>query len=260
MPVGDKVKTYEPTVIKTTAHDRHAFLQGLEYDPVRGQFFESTGLHQGRSSLRRVEIGTGKVLQQVGLGDDGLFGEGLTMQGTDRIVMLTWQAGVGFVFDQKTFKVLRKWKYKGEGWGLATDRLTNTVYMSDGTSAIRVLDPETLEEKRRFEVTMDGKPQKALNELEWICGEIWANVWMTKRIVRIDPATGKVRSQINVPNLPRAEDMPPKTGTDRTYRPDVLNGIAYSPEDGRIWITGKLWPAVYEVTINDNELDSQCNV
>lgn len=255
-PVGLVVKTFQPTVVRATPHDTSAFLQGLEYDPVRDQFFESTGLRGGQSSLRRVDIATGKVLQKVGFGDDKLFGEGLTMMGNEGIAVLTWEAGKGFVFDQYSFEMKGNWSYEGQGWGLATDRMKGKIYMSDGTAAIRVLDGQSLKELSRFEVTLNGVPQPMLNELEWVCGELWSNVWQTTKILRIDPTSGKVRSIIDAKGLPRPEDIP-KT---KFYRPGVLNGIAYSPENGRIWITGKNWPKVYEVTINDNTLDSQCNV
>jgi glutaminyl-peptide cyclotransferase len=252
-PVADgAAATYAVSVVQATPHDTRAFLQGFEYDAAREVFFESTGLRGGRSSLRRVDIETGKVLQAVSLPDADLFGEGMTLHGSEHIYMLTWQAGKGFVFDQKTFEVVREWSYEGEGWGLATDRAADEVYMSDGTRQVRVLDAETLAEKRRINVTLDGAPVAMLNELEWVCGELWSNVWQRNTILRIDPTTGAVRSVVRVEGLPRAEDV---AGS----RPDVLNGIAHDAATGRLWITGKLWPKVYEVTVSDPTFAEQCN-
>lgn len=251
-PIPDgPVSSFDVSVVKATPHDTAAFLQGFEYDASRGVFFESTGIY-GRSSLRRVEINSGKVLQIANLADKNVFGEGMTLHGADHIYMLTWKAQKGYVFNQSSFDILREWEYKGEGWGLASDRVADVIYMTDGTASVRVLDPETLEIKRRFSVTMDGKSVVKLNEVEWVCGELWANVWMTNYIVRIDPKTGKVWSRISVGKLPRSQDLVP----GKTY--DVLNGIAFDELKRRIWITGKLWPAVYEVSINDPAFAEQC--
>lgn len=251
-PIADgPVAEFAVEVVKSTPHDPGAFLQGLEYDAARGVFFESTGLY-GQSTLRRVEPETGKVLQKFKVPDGRIFGEGITLHKSDHIYMLTWKAQKGFVFNQSSFDVIREWTYEGEGWGLASDRGNDEIYMTDGTSDVRVLEPETLKEKRRFSVTMDGSPVKKLNEAEWVCGELWANVWMTNYIVRIDPTTGKVRSRISVPNLPRKEDL--VEGKSH----DVLNGIAFDEATRRLWITGKLWPAVYQVTINDTTFAGQC--
>lgn len=251
VPEGD-ARVFTVAVKAATPHDPDAFLQGFEYNAARGVFFESTGLRDGRSSLRRVEIETGKVLQQVKLPDETLFGEGMTLHGDEYIYMLTWKAEKGFIFNQTSLEVIEEWKYSGEGWGLASDRANDEVYMSDGTNELRVLDAGTLGEKRRVSVLLNGEPLKELNEIEWICGEVWANIWGQNTIARIDPTTGAVRSVINVKGLPRKEDV------KKVH--NVLNGIAYDDSTGRIWITGKLWPKVYEVTVNDDTLAKQCGL
>jgi glutaminyl-peptide cyclotransferase len=244
-------RIYNFTVVETLPHDPEAFLEGFVYNAPRSVFFESTGLTDGKSSLRRVDIKTGKVLKLVKLPSPDLFGEGIALYRSSHIYMLTWKAQRGFIFDQETLEIQREWNYTGEGWGLTTDPRTDLVYMSDGTDEIRVLEPETLVEKRRFSVTNNGQSLKRINELEWICGELWANVWLTTNIVRIDPITGRVRSVIKVDNLPRPEDI---TGASI----DVLNGIAFDEASSRIWVTGKQWPKVYQVAINDPTFATQC--
>eukprot|EP00177_Eucheuma_denticulatum_P003663 GFKZ01006644.1.p1 GENE.GFKZ01006644.1~~GFKZ01006644.1.p1 ORF type:complete len:371 (-),score=51.00 GFKZ01006644.1:955-2028(-) len=241
---GGEVKTYTVQVRGRHPHDAMAFTQGFEF--AGGVFYESTGL-RGQSSLRKVEIKTGKVLQRFELPDMRLFGEGMTLHTDHHIFMLTWQAGRGFVFNQSTFEVIKEWSYDGEGWGLCMDRDRDEVYMSDGTHELRVLDPNDLSERRRVPVTVRGRKAKNLNELEWVCGEVWANVWMTHLIYRIDPQTGVVKSIIDASALPAKGDRLPNN--------DVLNGIAFDRQTGRLWFTGKKWPAVYEVTITDDSLD-----
>lgn len=241
---SNEVKSYAVKVLDKKPHDHMAFTQGFEY--ADGVFYESTGL-RGKSSLRKVEIETGKVLQKYDFPDMTLFGEGMTLHTTHHIFMLTWQAGRGFIFNQSTFEVVKEWKYEGEGWGLCMDHKKDEVYMSDGTHELRVLDPEDLSEKRRVAVTLRGHKVKYLNELEWICGEVWANVWQTSRIYRIDPVTGKVKSIINASILPLAPDDKPSN--------DVLNGIAFDREHGRLWLTGKQWPVIYQVSVTDDSLD-----
>lgn len=243
-PEEGGVKTYTVQVQGRHPHDPMAFTQGFEF--AGGVFYESTGL-RGQSSLRKVEIATGKVLQRYALPDMRLFGEGMTLHTDHHIFMLTWQAGRGFVFNQSTFEVIKEWSYNGEGWGLCMDRDKDEVYMSDGTHELRVLDPDDLSERRRVPVTVRGRKAKNLNELEWVCGEVWANVWTTNLIYRIDPHTGVVKSIINASGLPVQRDRLPHN--------DVLNGIAFDRETGRLWFTGKKWPAVYEVTITDDSLD-----
>jgi glutaminyl-peptide cyclotransferase len=244
-------RTYNLTVVQALPQDPGAFLEGFAYSPSRDTFFESTGLTDGKSSLRKVEVNTGKVLKLVKLPSPELFGEGIALYRSSHIYMLTWQAQRGFVFDQETLDLKREWNFTGEGWGLTTDKSTDLIYMSDGTSEIRILEPETLSERRRFTVTNNNQPVVRLNELEWVCGELWANVWMTTSILRIDPNSGKVRSVIKVDNLPRAEDV-------QGSSVDVLNGIAFDEKTSRLWVTGKLWPKVYQVTLSDATFAAQC--
>lgn len=238
------VPTYTVSVLAKLPHDTKAFLQGLEY--ADGYFYESTGL-RGQSSLRKVEMDTGKISDSYKFDDSSLFGEGITLHKDEHIFMLTWEAGRGFIFNQSTLDVLKEWKYDGEGWGLTMDREADEVYMSDGTSSLRVLDPEDLSEKRRITVTLHGKKVSYLNELEWVCGEVWANVWQTKNIYRINPSSGVVKSVIDASALPEKGDITPSM--------DVLNGIAFDKESGRLWLSGKLWSKVYQVSISDSSLD-----
>lgn len=242
--VSNEVKTYAVKVLDSKPHDTMAFTQGFEF--ADGVFYESTGI-RGQSSLRKVEIETGKVLQKYDFPDMTLFGEGLTLHTTHHIFMLTWQSGRGFVFNQSSFEVLKEWKYEGEGWGLCSDIKEDEVYMSDGTDQLRVLDPDDLSEKRRVSVTLRGNKTSHLNELEWVCGEVWANVWQSSDIYRIDPVSGRVKSIVNAHNLPLPKDE--KRGND------VLNGIAFDREQGRLWLTGKKWPVIYQVSITDDSLD-----
>ncbi|KAI0567597.1 Glutamine cyclotransferase [Gracilaria domingensis] len=248
-PIADEdaaVRTFAVNITKKLPHDSMAFTQGFEHG--NGAFYESTGL-PGRSSLRKVDIETGKVLQVHDFSEMTLFGEGMTLHTSHHIFMLTWKAGRGFIFNQSTLEVQKEWTYDGEGWGLTMDRENDEVYMSDGTSQLRVLDPEDLSEKRRVNVTLNGEPADQLNELEWVCGEVWSNVWTTSLIYRIDPNTGKVNSVINAGILPLKADI------TQGQQVNVLNGIAFDKESGRLWLTGKLWPVIYQVTITDPSLD-----
>lgn len=239
-----KPPVFSVSVTESTPHDSNSFTQGFEFS--NGIFFESTGLEQ-KSSLRKVEIDTGKVSEIYNFDDASIFGEGITLHGDQHVFMVSWKSGRGFIFNQSTLQLIKEWSYSGEGWGLAFDKSADEVYMSDGTTSLRVLDPETMNEKRRVKVTLDGNPVSNLNELEWICGEVWANVWLTKKIYRIDPQSGIVKSIIDAKNLPLAKD---------TYNGmDVLNGIAFDKDTGRLWLTGKLWKTVYQVTISDSSLD-----
>lgn len=240
----EKAPTYTVSVISKLPHDRKAFLQGFEYS--NGKFYEGTGLY-GRSSLRLIQPENGTVLQRYDFPGTTLFGEGITLHKDEHIFMLTWQAGRGLIFNQSTLELISEWKYKGEGWGLTMDREKDEVYMSDGTSELRVLDPGTMDEKRRVVVTLNGRKVRMLNELEWVCGEVWSNVWQSNEIYRIDPVSGVVKSVLDVQNLPQEED--------RTRKTDVLNGIAFDPDTGRLWLTGKLWKTIYQVTISDPSLD-----
>jgi glutamine cyclotransferase len=230
------IPVYGFIVKNTYPHDPQAFTQGLFFRD--GQLFETTGI-PGRSTLRRVELKSGKVLQKSDLPKE-VFGEGSTAVG-DNILGLTWQSKTGYVFDAKTFAMKAKFPYEGEGWGLASD--AKNVYMSDGSASIRVLDPGTMKEVRRVQVTADGKPIDSLNELEIVDGELYANVWGTDIIARIDPASGKVTGWIDLTNLLPRE----KRGTSSVDA--VLNGIAYDGKHRKLYVTGKLWPKLFEIEL-----------
>ena len=224
--------TYE--VIAMWPHDRAAFTQGLLWR--NGSFLESTGLN-GQSTLREVEPKTGRVLKQISVPSQ-FFAEGLAVIG-DRAYQLTWQNHKGFVYDADTFRQLGEFAYEGEGWGLTTDG--RSLILSDGTNRIRFLDPATFKVARTIDVVREGKPITQLNELEWINGEIFSNVWQTDEVVRIDPATGRVRGAIDFSGLLAPQDRGPET--------DVLNGIAYDAANDRLFITGKRWPKIFEVRL-----------
>jgi len=225
---------YGYRVVHVYHHDRTAFTQGLEYRA--GFLYEGTGL-EGRSTLRKVKLETGEVVQQISLARD-LFGEGITVL-NQQIIQLTWRAQTGFVYDQASFRQLRFFHYPGEGWGLANDG--TQIYMSDGSAQIRCWDAGTLEEKRRFTVRDNGNPVKFLNELEYVHGEIYANVWQTDRIVRFSPVDGRVLGWIDLAGL--------LTQADRIEQVDVLNGIAYDAFTDRLFVTGKLWPKLFEIKV-----------
>jgi glutaminyl-peptide cyclotransferase len=230
------IPVYGFMVKNTYPHDSEAFTQGLSIRD--GYLYETTG-QNGRSSLRKVELASGKVLQKKDLASE-FFGEGSALVGQE-IVGLTWTSHVGFVYDIKTFALKRRFNYAGEGWGLASD--ARHIYMSDGSAEIRVLDPKTLEEQRRIRVTAEGKPITQLNELEVVDGELFANVWGTDVIARIDPASGNVVGWIDLTGL-----LPPdKRGT--TSVDAVLNGIAYDSKHKRLYVTGKLWPKLFEIEL-----------
>ena len=225
---------YTYDVVAVWPHDRGAFTQGLVFR--NGELLESTGLN-GQSTLREVELKTGRVLKQAAVPTQ-YFAEGLAVVG-DRAFQLTWQNRRGFVYDVDTFRREGEFVYEGEGWGLATDG--RLLVLSDGTSRIRFLDPATFQVTRTIDVREDGKPVERLNELEWINGEIFANVWQTDRVVRIDPATGRVRGTIDFAGLLPPQDRGPET--------DVLNGIAYDAATDRLFVTGKRWPKIFEVRL-----------
>jgi len=215
-------------------HDRGAFTQGLAYEG--GILYEGTGI-RGQSSLRRVDLESGAVEQRVDL-DPRYFGEGIAIV-DDRIIQLTWQANVGFVYDKETFVREREFEYPTEGWGLTYDG--TQLIMSDGTNRLYFLDPNVFVETKRIEVSDPTGTVGQLNELEYIDGEIFANVWRTDYIVRIDPATGEVVGRIDLAGLlPTA---------DRDFRTDVLNGIAYDEENDRLLVTGKRWPKLFHIDL-----------
>ena len=224
-------------VIATFPHDTSSFTQGLVF-ASDGQLYESTGL-EGESTLRRVDIATGQTLQKIDVPSQ-YFAEGLALVG-DELLQLTWRHKLGFVYDRKTFKQKRTFSYTTEGWGIAYDGASSLV-MSDGSDTLSFLDPKTLAVSKTLRVQEAGRPVGNLNELEWIEGEIWANVWMTDRIARISPNTGEVNAWIDLSSLyPASQRMPPA---------DVMNGIAYDKATRRIYITGKKWPRLYQITVS----------
>ena len=220
-------------VVHTYPHDAQAFTQGLIY--LGGHLYESTGI-EGRSSLRMEDLETGRILQFQDV--PKYFGEGLTNWGST-LIQLTWQDHVGLVYDRFSFKLLRTFEYTGEGWGLTQDG--KSIILSDGTATLRFLDPATFKVVRRVTVRDHGKPIDQLNELEYVHGEIYANVWHTDRIARISPATGKVLGFINLAGL-----LP---DSERSEAEAVLNGIAWDQEHDRLFVTGKLWPKIFEIKV-----------
>jgi glutamine cyclotransferase len=230
---------YTFKVVQAFPHDPNAFTQGLAY--ADGFLYEGTGL-KGRSSLRKVRLETGEIVQRVDLAPE-FFGEGITLV-KDEVVQLTWQSQIGFVYNLSDFHLLRRFSYSGEGWGLTANG--REIFMSDGTSEIRILDAGTLAEKRRFTVRDGDSPIHQLNELEYVDGEIFANVWQTDRIARISPSNGKVVGWIDLTGL-----------LSPIYRLEsgaVLNGIAYDSNRKRLFVTGKLWPSVFEIRVVPKQL------
>jgi glutamine cyclotransferase len=228
------VAMYECETVHTYPHDRAAFTQGLVF--LEGYLLESTGL-KGRSSLRKVELESGRVLQQLRLSEE-YFAEGLAVF-SGSIFQLTWQNGKCFIYDLPTFHKTKELAYQGEGWGLTSDG--QSLILSDGTEHLRFLDPTSLTAVRTITVTVAGRPLNRLNELEYVKAEIFANVWGTDFIARIDPATGKVVGLIDCTGLlPLSE---------RDATTDVLNGIAYDPRAGRLFVTGKHWPKLFEIKL-----------
>jgi len=225
---------YTFAIVAAYPHDTSAFTQGLAYRD--GFLYEGTG-REGQSSLRKIRLETGEIVQQVNLEPD-LFGEGITLL-KDKVIQLTWKSEIGFVYDLNNFHQLRRFSYSGEGWGLATNG--RELFMSDGTPEIRVLDSGTLAEKRSFTVH-DGIHHIAeLNELEFVDGELFANIWQTDRIARISPQDGQVVGWIDLKGL-----------LSPVYRLEsgaVLNGIAYDSIRKRLFVTGKLWPSVFEIQL-----------
>jgi glutaminyl-peptide cyclotransferase len=227
---------YDYQVVHTYPHDAGAFTEGLFYKD--GFLYESTGL-AGHSSIRKVDLATGEVIRSVQV-PSKYFGEGIVDWGKE-LISLTYQTEVGFVRDFDTFAVKKEFRYVGEGWALTRD--DKHIYMSDGTADIRVLNPTTLEEERRIHVSMNGKPVTYVNELEWVKGQIYANVWQTTWILRIDPTTGKVVGVIDLKGL-----RPADTSSD----PDaVANGIAYDAKGDRLFVTGKNWTKLFEIRLKE---------
>ena len=233
-PSAAGIPEYGYEVVNTFPHDPTAFTEGLFY--LDGFLYESTGL-EGQSSIRKVRLETGEILQRYDLTNPYIFGEGI-VNWKDRLLQLTWQGQVGFIYDLATFAPKGEFHYNGEGWALTQDG--KRIIMSDGTSQLRFLDPETQQELgSRLNVTSDGRPVPFLNELEWVKGEIYSNVWHQDRIARIDPATGKVVAWIDLTGLWPGSDHEVKT----------LNGIAYDARRDRLFVTGKKWPNVFEIRL-----------
>jgi glutamine cyclotransferase len=232
VPLAFAAETYR--IVHTYPHDPHAFTQGLVF--IDGRLYESTGLN-GQSSLRMVDLETGHVLQEQPV-DKKHFAEGLTTWGST-LVQLTWESHLGFVYDRFSFRLLRTFSYTGEGWGLTQDG--KSLILSDGTNMLRFFDPATFREVRHISVRDKGKPVTELNELEFVHGEVYANVWHSDRIARISPSTGNVLGWIDLNGLlPAAEHSSPEA---------VLNGIAFDSAHNRLFVTGKLWPKLFEIEV-----------
>jgi glutaminyl-peptide cyclotransferase len=231
---GASTPVFGYKIIKVFPHDPEAFTQGLVFH--QGVLYEGTGL-LGESSLRKVDLETGHTLKRIQLPDQ-YFGEGITIW-QDKIIQLTWRSGIGLVYDRKTFRLLRKFNFYSEGWGITQDG--KHLIMSDGTSFLYFWDPHSFKEVKRIQVHDRGIPITLLNELEYIKGEVFANVFLTDRIVRISPETGQVTGWIDLRGL-----LPAK---DRLQKVDVLNGIAYDARKDRILVTGKYWPDLFEIRL-----------
>jgi glutamine cyclotransferase len=235
-PTAHSVPVYGFEIVHAYPHDVHAFTEGLFY--AHGYLYESTGL-EGQSSIRKERLTTGEVLQKTDI-DAQYFGEGI-VEWKQQLISLTWKSQVGFVFDLTSLKLLHRFHYPGEGWALTHD--DKQLIMSDGTSQLRFLDPHTLRETGRLGVTLGGRPLDRLNELEWIKGRIYANVWQTNWIVQIDPRSGEIDGLINLEGLlDPAERVAGQT--------DVLNGIAYDAQADRLFVTGKNWPKLFEIRLH----------
>ena len=229
---------YGYRVVNTYPHDSQAYTQGLVFRD--GFLFESTGLN-GRSSLRKVKLETGEVLQQERI-DPQYFAEGLTDWG-GQLVQLTWQSNVGFVYDLATLGLQRTFRLTGEGWGLTHDG--SRLIASDGTDILRFLDPDTFQARSQVSVRDGGVPVKDLNELEYVRGEIYANVWHTNRIARISPESGRVVGWIDLTGI-----LP---GANQLDSEAVLNGIAFDSAQDRLFVTGKLWPKLFEIKLERHQ-------
>ena len=233
-PTTGLIPVYTYQVVNTYPHDHQAFTEGLVFED--GFLYEGTGLY-GSSTLRRVELETGKILKVCELPAQ-FFGEGVTIY-EDKIVQLTWKSHLGLVYDKESFELLQKFSYPSEGWGITYDG--KHLIMSDGTSTLHFLNPETFEEVSRIEVSANDIPVTRINELEYIQGEIYANIWQTDYIARIDLQTGEVVGWIDLEGILSPEE------DDETV--DVLNGIAYDAKDDRLLVTGKFWPKLFEIKL-----------
>jgi glutamine cyclotransferase len=236
------VPEYGYEVVHVYPHDRMAFTEGLFY--LNGFLYESTGLEMGRSSVRKVKLETGEVVRQQRLPDD-VFGEGI-VKWQNKLYQLTYKNEVGFIYDFDTFQKKGEFRSPGQGWAFTSDG--KQIYMDGSRNVdaeasapeIRIWNPETLRQTGAIRVTDQGRPVENLNELEWVKGEIFANIWMTNRIARIDPKTGKVAGWIDLTGL---------LSPAESEGADVLNGIAYDAEHDRLFVTGKLWPKLFEIKL-----------
>jgi glutamine cyclotransferase len=228
------IPTYSATILNTYTHDKDAFTQGLAFN--NGALYEGTGLY-GKSSLRKVDLETGKVLQVYRL-PSAYFGEGITIWG-DTILQLTWQSNIGFVYDRNSLEVLRDFTFETEGWGITHDE--KRLIVSDGTSTLHFLDADTFRTTGHIQVHDNDTLVENLNELEYVNGQIYANIWPTDSIAMIDPHSGRVAGWIDLSGilLPQVDNAPV----------DVLNGIAYDVTNGRLFVTGKLWPRLFEIEL-----------
>ena len=230
------VPIYDVDIIHTYPHAPSAFTEGLFY--LNGFLYESTGLEQ-HSTIRKVRLDTGEVVKKIDIPPQ-YFGEGI-VNWDGHLISLTWKSHVGFVFDLATFKLQRQFQYEGEGWALTQDG--KQLIMSDGTPELRFINPNTLKETNRIQVTLDGKPVRNVNELEWVKGEIYANVWQTNWILRINPKDGQVVGLVNLAGLL-------SSGTQVKSPDGVLNGIAYDAKGDRLFVTGKNWPKLFEIRLH----------
>jgi glutaminyl-peptide cyclotransferase len=228
-----RTPVYGYTVVNSYPHDPGAFTQGLIFRD--GVLFESTG-YNGKSSVRKVRLETGEVLQRYTV-DARYFAEGMTDWGS-RLIQLTYTTGIGFVYDLSSFTLQKTFTYTGQGWGLTHD--TTRLIMSDGTPALRFLDPESLRETGRVIVKDGTTPIENLNELEWITGDVYANVWLTNRIAIISPESGQVKAWLDLTGI---------RGPVRSGSEDVLNGIAYDAAKDRLFVTGKYWSRLFEIRV-----------
>jgi glutamine cyclotransferase len=232
-PVDNTSVYYTYDVVTVYPHDRNAFTEGLVIE--KGVLYESTGLY-GNSTLRRIELETGKILQTYVLANQ-YFGEGITILG-DTIIQLTWQSHIGFVYDKHSFELLRNFSYPTEGWGLTNNG--STLIMSDGTATLYFLDPETFEKVGQIEVHDDAGPVANLNELEYVHGQVYANIWGQDKIAVINPQTGQVSGWIDLTGINKQETQ----GKNM-----VLNGIAYDVESDRLFVTGKMWSQLFQINV-----------
>jgi glutaminyl-peptide cyclotransferase len=230
---GTRVPVFGYEIVRSYPHDPNAFTQGLIYRD--GWLFESTGLN-GRSSLRKIRLETGEVIQQHRI-EQRYFAEGLT-EFNGALYQLTWDSGVGFIYDRESFELRRRFSYRGEGWGLTHDG--SRFILSDGTPTLRFLDNDSLKETARVRVTDQGRAVDDLNELEFVRGTVYANVWLTDRIAMIEPSSGHVTGWIDLAGL---------TPEPSRFTNAVLNGIAYDAIADRLFVTGKLWPTLFEIRI-----------